>query len=145
MGALPSQPGTQMQTGKYRGHAADLKSAYVEQVGVYELALIHRNVDGDQGLTLHVFGPVDGKQEEILRFDCFETTPHYHLGWSYQDLPFIKIDDPNPLAWVIDSLDHTFEDFIRRANAELDMTGTSRAELSDALRRIREQSLALEG
>ena len=51
--------------------------------GGITFAMHHRNIDGgaspggsgsyaDQGVCLNVFGEVDGKQTEILRFDCFD-------------------------------------------------------------------------
>ena len=34
----------------------------------------------DQGVTMNVYGDVDGQDVEILRFDCFDHAPHYHYG-----------------------------------------------------------------
>ena len=133
----------EMETGKYAGKAPDLTSAHQEIVEPYTFALTYRDVDIVRGLTIHVFGPVKGKREEILRFDCFEKTPHYHLGWSYRDERFIEINDPEPFRWAIDSLRDSFEDFVMRANADLDVTETSRAEISEALERIRAESKRL--
>ena len=126
-----------METGKYAGHAPDLSSAHEEKVAPYTFALTYRDVDIDRGLTIHVFGPVNGRREEILRFDCFEATPHYHLGWSYRDERFVEIDDSDPFQWAIDSLKSSFEDFVERANADLEVTEASLAEINEALERIR--------
>ena len=126
-----------VETGKYAGESPDLSSAYEVDVEPYAFALTYRDVDIDRGLTIHVFGPANGKREEILRFDCFEKTPHYHLGWSYRDERFIEISDPDPFGWAIDSLSTSFEEFVMRANADLVVTDTSRTEINEALERIR--------
>jgi len=73
-------------------------------LGRFEFKAAFREVAGDQGVTIHVFGPAGGKREEVLRFDCFERQPHYHLGWSYRDQPFIRIEDPDPLEYSLQTL-----------------------------------------
>lgn len=125
-----------METGEYSGNPPDLSQAYEEGVEPYTFALTYRDVDVDRGPTIHVFGPVNGTREEILRFDCFEKNPHYHLGWSYRDERFVKINDPEPFQWAIECLKNSFEDFVARANADLDLTETSRREICEVLDRI---------
>lgn len=129
-----------MKTGKYQGEGPDLSSAHFEEVGPYTFALTHRDVGGDRGPTLHIFGPVNGRREEILRFDCFAKQPHYHLGWSYIDAPFIAIDDTQPLAWALDALTQDFSGFVLRAKADLAERDAPQAELAAALARIRAAS-----
>ncbi|HSF31838.1 MAG TPA: hypothetical protein VLK82_15350, partial [Candidatus Tectomicrobia bacterium] len=34
--------------------------------------------EADQGVCIQVVGRVDGKETELLRFDCFDNRPHYH-------------------------------------------------------------------
>ena len=56
--------------------------------GAVEFALHHRNIDGgkvgasnpDQGVCIQVMAEVNGKETELLRFDCFDVVPHYHYG-----------------------------------------------------------------
>ena len=64
-------------------------------VGDLSFAVEYRHVGEEQGPTVHVFGDVDGVEEEILRFDCFDCfdrTPHYHYGFSYIEQPLVLID-----------------------------------------------------
>lgn len=68
---------------KRRFTRPDLTGALQGRVGPYRLAMVYRHVTGDQGPTIHVFGPVEGQDREILRFDCFDNAPHFHLGISY--------------------------------------------------------------
>ena len=95
----------------------DLAGAEEREVGPYRLALVNRDVGADGGPTVHVFGPVDGAQVEILRFDCFRKAPHYHLGISYADNPVVPIDAEDPLAWVLGELDGGLPGFLERACA----------------------------
>ncbi len=95
----------------------DLSNAVKEDVGPYQLALVYRDVGFDEGPTLHVFGAVNGDDQEILRFDCFKKTPHYHLGFSYLDAPVMPIEEDQPLAWVLAELCERFPEYLRRAEA----------------------------
>ena len=95
----------------------DLSNAVQKSVGPYKLALVYRSFSVDQGLTIHVFGPVDGEEHEILRFDCFKNHPHYHLGFSYLDEPRETIDDPDPFNWAAGELAQRFPDYLARACA----------------------------
>ena len=125
-----------MESGKYSGDAPDLASAHMEHVGPYTFALTFREVGGDRGPTLHIFGPVNGSREEILRFDCFANNPHYHLGWSYIDAPFVAIKHPQPLTWVLDRLSKDFGEFVLRAQADWDEYRAPPADIEAALGRI---------
>ncbi len=99
----------------------DLSDAVENTVGPYKLAMVYRRVTADEGPTIHVFGPVEGEQQEILRFDCFENRPHYHLGFSYLDAPRQAIDDPNPFAWALGELAQRFPDYLARSRAECEL------------------------
>ena len=99
----------------------DLTNAVEDFVGPYKLSLVYRHVNLDEGPTVHVFGPVAGKQQEILRFDCFKKGPHYHLGISYLDEPVHVIDAPDPLAWVLDELGQHLPDYLARSQATCEL------------------------
>jgi hypothetical protein len=43
------------------------------------------------GICIHVFGEVNGREEEVLRFDCFQRAPHYHYAWSTND-QYVALD-----------------------------------------------------
>src|SRR5262245_4208472 len=88
------------------------------EFGRFRIRAIHRRVDGDEGITVHVFGPVGAKVEEVLRFDCFLRHPHYHLGWSYRFEPFTSIEATSPLEWAMEQLEHHANEFLARAGAE---------------------------
>lgn len=106
---------------KRRFTQPDLTDAVQEQVGPYRLAMVYRHVTGDQGPTIHVFGPVEGQDREILRFDCFDNVPHVHLGISYLDEPVQLIDSPKAFEWALDELVERFPDYLARSQAGSDL------------------------
>ena len=106
---------------KRRFTQPDLTDAAEGRVGPYRLAMVYRHVTGDQGPTIHVFGPVEGQDREILRFDCFDNVPHVHLGISYLDEPVQMIDSPNPFEWALEELVERFPDYLARSRAGSDL------------------------
>ncbi|MDG2070554.1 MAG: hypothetical protein P8J55_02210 [Pseudomonadales bacterium] len=95
----------------------DLTAAVEKNIGPYRLALVYRTVRTDEGPTVHVFGPVNGDEEEILRFDCFREMPHYHLGFGYLEKPVISIEQSDPLAWVLSELSRRFDEYLELSEA----------------------------
>ncbi|MFZ1990937.1 MAG: hypothetical protein WAW96_14330 [Alphaproteobacteria bacterium] len=108
-------------------------------VGPLEFALEYRRFAREQGWTIHVYGPRQGRREEILRFDCFDVNPHFHLGWSYLDRMFVPIPDTDdPLAWALDEMRAHLPQMLLESDAPelaalLDMTAVNAA--LDELRR----------
>jgi hypothetical protein len=80
--------------------------------------VVYRHAGDDEGLTLHVFGPAAGGEQEVLRFDCFRRQPHYHLGWSYRDEPLVPIAAADPFAWSLEQLRTNPQALLQRAHAE---------------------------
>jgi hypothetical protein len=58
--------------------------------------------DADQGVCLQVVGSVDGKERELLRFECLDNRPHYHYDPENTNVRVML--DPtvtgNPLRWT---------------------------------------------
>ena len=92
------------------------------QAGPVTFALQHRYLDGgaphtqgaggaggghaDQGVCIQVVGNVQGKETELLRFDCFDHNPHYHYGPENKN-ERIMLDPTltgSPLGWTISQL-----------------------------------------
>jgi hypothetical protein len=67
-----------------RNYADPVKTVYIP-AGILKFGIEYRHLQGDQGVCIHVFGEVNGREEEVLRFDCFERAPHYHYAWSTND------------------------------------------------------------
>jgi hypothetical protein len=62
--------------------------------------------DADQGVCIQVVGNVDGKETELLRFDCFDNRPHYHYEPEKKNVRVML--DPtvagNPIRWTMSQL-----------------------------------------
>ena len=48
------------------------------EMGGLRFVVMNRNLGEDGGPTIEVYGDVDGKSTQVLRFDCFRKAPHYH-------------------------------------------------------------------
>jgi hypothetical protein len=74
----------------------------------------------DQGLCLQVYSEVDGKDTEILRFDCFDQAPHYHYGPENLNIRLFmdKTTAGNPLGWTLDNIRNNLPAMVRRAGYE---------------------------
>ena len=107
--------------------------------GRYRFRLVYREVAGDYGLAVHVFGPANNRIEEVLRFDCFESQPHYHLDWSYRDEPFISIAAQNPFEWSLALISSSFSEVLEQAEAD-SPTAEELAEIPQVVSTLRMQS-----
>lgn len=126
-----------------QSHPADPDKVEATVVGDFTFSLDYRDVTADEGLTLHVFGPVDGTEEEILRFDCFRKNPHYHLGFSYGKFEAIDIHADDPFNWTIDALTTSFDEFVDRAGADMEGVSDAKHELEQELPRLRAEGQAI--
>ncbi len=65
-----------------------------------------RSGGGDFGVSLRVSGNGSEKKVELLRFDCFKNSPHYHYDptGKGETHNFDRTKSPNPLVWVMDQL-----------------------------------------
>jgi hypothetical protein len=86
--------------------------------GVVKFALQYRkDIMSDQGVCIQVLSDVDGKEEEILRFDCFDHDPHYHYGPAKKNerLHLDKTTAGNSIGWTLKQLRARLPDMVRRA------------------------------
>lgn len=107
--------------GKRNFTAPDIKDAVEEMVGPYRLAFVYRRIAGDEGPTIHVFGPVEGEDKEIIRFDCFQNQPHIHFGISHLDEPVQKIESSDPFEWVLTELAERFPECLTRSQVNCEL------------------------
>jgi hypothetical protein len=93
------------------------KGSCVYSAGPIEITLEYRALMEDQGVCAQVFANVDGKDTEILRFDCFDQSPHYHYGPENRNvrLHLDKVTCGTPFAWTMDQLRHNLPGMIKRA------------------------------
>lgn len=102
------------------------------EIGRFQLKTQYRDVSSDRGPAIHLYGPTPNGTMEILRFDCFETEPHYHLAFAYKDQPFIRIESPAPFAWAREKLQKDAVALLAASDA-LPMDASERAILDSIL------------
>ena len=94
------------------------KGNTVFDAGAVSIAFSYRDeIMDDQGLCLQVYSEVDGKDTEILRFDCFDQLPHYHYGPENFNIRLYmdKTTVGNPLGWTMNNLRNNMVTMVRRA------------------------------
>jgi hypothetical protein len=73
----------------------------------------------DGGPSVHVFGLEDGL--EYLRFDCFESKPHYHYirhaPFSMTTVTFDRYADGDVIEWTISCLRRRLPEMLEYASA----------------------------
>jgi hypothetical protein len=128
----------------YKGNAA------------YLAELVEKSPEGgfsDEGVSIHVWGTADG--HEYLRFDVFETEPHYHYVHRSEEVVNNVIDfdvaaNGDMLPWVLERLRTRLAEMLTQAGgahllAELDREALARAtdEVAALAEHAREKQRAL--
>jgi hypothetical protein len=96
------------------------KGSSVYNAGAVEITLEYRALMADQGVCAQVFANIDGKDTEILRFDCFDQAPHYHYGPENHNVRLFldKTTCGNPFGWTMDNLRNNLPTMIERSGYE---------------------------
>jgi len=87
------------------------------EAGGVRFHIEYRQFGGDRGPAIRVFGNVDGKETQLLRFDLFEKDPHYHYDPTGFD-GHHRLDRavvPDVLAWTLVQLRDNLKAMIRTA------------------------------
>lgn len=116
-------------------------TTYTEEDGRFSFDISYRRFQGDRGLSIKVLGPVVDESRELLRFDCFEKTPHYHVE-VYDKNEITAIKDSDPAHWSLNKLREEFEDLVLKAGCD-PMNEEERENLDAAIARVQEKSLSL--
>ena len=93
----------------------------IVDAGEVQFALQYRQeLMPDQGLCVQVLSDIEGREVEMLRFDCFDQDPHYHYGPHKKNerLHLDKTTAGNPFGWTLEQLRNRLPDMIRRAGYE---------------------------
>jgi cystathionine beta-lyase len=87
-------------------------------LGPIRLCVEHREQGADGGPTLRVYSSAEPPRE-LLRFDCFKESPHYHIDPPGRNLitPLDRRDDT--IAVVMEDLARDLEGYLKRAGLEL--------------------------
>src|SRR2546428_643587 len=71
----------------------------------------------DRGPSLRIYGDVDDKPVQLLRFDCFEKEPHFHYDPDGKNnrICLNKARVSDPIAWTIEYLQGNVASLVRIA------------------------------
>lgn len=97
------------------------KGSTVIDAGAISIAMGYRDdIMNDQGLCVQVYAEVEGKDTEILRFDCFDQAPHYHYGPENLNirLSMDKTSTGNPFGWTMTQIREKLPAMVERAGYE---------------------------
>ena len=91
----------------------------IVEAGPITFDLSYRDILHDQGVSIKVLGKMDGKEAELLRFDCFDQLPHYHYGPSGKNERYDldKTTGGNSLGWALNQLRTNLVSMLERADA----------------------------
>ena len=113
--------------------------------GDIRFGLEYRDSLSDQGVIVRALGEVDGREVELLRFDCLDHEPHYHYGPENQDerLMIDKTTEGDSLEWTLTQLRERLPDMVRRAGyddlagrIDIDALGPTLTELESAAMKL---------
>lgn len=113
-------------------------TTYSQEVGRFKFDISYRRMRGDQGLSIRVSGPVDDETRELLRFDCFDNRPHYHVE-VYGKNEITAIDDDDATEWSLKVLTERFEGLVDAAGADA-LNLQERDSLDNALSQVSKDS-----
>ena len=85
--------------------------------GRFRFDLSYRDFRGDEGLSISIKGPVKEENKELIRFDCFEKTPHYHIGVHDQN-EITAISTENPVEIAFTHLTSEFQDLVKSSGGD---------------------------
>ena len=76
-----------------------------------------REVGDDGGISIALYGPRNGEEAELLRFDLFRKDPHYHVPAGTPQ-PTGRIDPASDtLAYALDRVANELPSMLRLADA----------------------------
>jgi len=86
-------------------------------VGGLRFNVRYSKTNADRGPSLRVYGDVEGKPVQLLRFDCFDNQPHFHYDpeGKNNQLRMDKAHVTDPITWSMDYVRGNLTSLIRIA------------------------------
>jgi hypothetical protein len=77
----------------------------------------YSNTRTDRGPSLRIYGNVEDKRVQLLRFDCFDGQPHFHYDpeGKNNQLRMDKANVEDPISWSMDYLRGNIASLVRIA------------------------------
>jgi hypothetical protein len=92
---------------------------------------------GDAGATLRVCAPVGGEETELLRFDDFVESPHYHVPADGPATMFDRTTLGDPLDWFVTQIRDHLEELLTSAGFAGVVPGIDIGAVADEAEKIR--------
>jgi hypothetical protein len=105
--------------------------------GNVRFSVEHRSFGSDRGPAVRVFGEVDGKERQLLRFDCFENDPHYHYDPDGRNEQLHLSPELDTVSWAADHIERNLAVMIRLAGYPELAAGLESDEVAAALPQVR--------
>lgn len=112
-----------------------------EKVGRFSFDISYRRFSGDEGLSIKVMGPVESSAKELLRFDCFQNSPHYHVA-VYGKNEITAINDADVVGWTLSQLKSSFANMVEAAGGE-NLNAEEQAQFDSAIDNVSQFSKEL--
>lgn len=111
------------------------------------MTVAHRQGVGgsDEGLTFDITtAGSENEGKRILRFDCFNKNPHYHIGSSGEHSVHNMKDEgvEDPVRWTLDQLKTRFPAMVKQAGYEEIVARIDQQAIADQLIRLEPEILA---
>ncbi|MCC6443712.1 MAG: hypothetical protein IT210_09695 [Armatimonadetes bacterium] len=110
----------------------------VEAEGL-KFTISYRRFGGDQGPAICVWGDVGGKPVQLLRFDCFDKSPHYHYdpdgADDHRNLDKQKVADP--VEWSLNEISRNLPEMVAEAGQREIASKIDRQTVAAAVPKIR--------
>jgi hypothetical protein len=94
------------------------------------------------GATFRLSGPVDGSRRELIRFDDFVDSPHYHAPADAEQIMFDRATLGEPLDWLVHQFSDHLEEFLTSAGFEAVLPLVDTRAVADSAERIRATMIA---
>ncbi len=112
------------------------------QVGGLEFHVMQRRIGEDGGTTIEVYGDVEGKPFQVLRFDMFRKDPHFHYapGDRVRDIQ-LHLDQkqaPQALDWALTQIRENIPEMLRIAGFKPLAERVDRQALASQWTRVRD-------
>jgi hypothetical protein len=89
------------------------------------------------GATFRLSGPVKGTRQELIRFDDFVDSPHYHAPADADPVLFDRASLGEPLDWLVHQMSDHLEEFLTSAGFESVLPMVDTQAVADSAERIR--------
>ena len=96
----------------------------------------------ERGPTIRVYGDVDGEETELLRFDSFEVTPHYHAPASGPQTVLDVSKEGDALQWSLTQVREHLPEWLDKAGFGQVAERVDRDALAEGWERIRDAAVA---